>query len=1150
MRPKATYVAPVGVLLLATFSLLALGQTGTTGALTGTTFDASRAVIPGVEVSITNEATGDVRTVVSGETGVYRAPLLPPGSYTVVATLPGFKVSSRSGLRVTVAETTRLDVQLELGNLAETVTVEAEAIMVQQENSALGRVASEVVVKSLPLATRNFTQILGLSPGIVADVTNAGELGRGSGSQATGRVSVHGSRSFDHNYQVDGIDANDFQLSVNGASVGTAVPNPDAIEEFKATTALADASFGRGAGAHVNVITKPGTNEYRGTLFHFFRNEALNANDFFFNSAGQPKPIFRQNQFGGTLGGAIKREKVFFFASYQGMHQKNGVDAGRASGNCSATVSSPPLTNDRSAAALGNMFAGRSGRQGGVSILRDGSNIHPVALRLLQAKNADGTYFLPTPQVIDPTQPFDRQGFSAFSRPCTFEENQVVSNFDILHTQKSKFAVRVFYAKSNQVATFTDANKNILGSEFIGVNRFLVASLAHSFVFSPTTFNEFRIGMYRNSRPITFTQTLGWPDIGVRGTEAMARNDVRFSITGSFNVGGGTDADIPQGNLVIQNHLSHVRAKSTWRFGGTMNRRHNNIRWGSGGMSGSLSFLSFPDFLLGQDGATNESGFSNIFSSSYSKGPGLDRNFRFSESSVYIQHDARVSPRLTLNMGLRYERLENPDDKLGYHFNFDVNRANRNAPASGTLEGWVVPSNFAGAVPAGVTKLDNERGLDGVGENTFAPRFGFALQPLNSSSRLILRGGYGMYYSGSTGQMYWQGLANGPIKINGNRTGLPNAAATFENPFLQPVPNSFPVWSESLYSPSTNLSVAAVSMDHRPARTEQYGLNIQTQFAGNYLLEVGYLGTRGTHMGRARSANQALLASPANPIRGITTNTVANVRNRVPILGYQAPGINQAESSGWSRYDSGELSLTKRMSRGVQFLASYTWSKNLDTSGASAQSAHNTSAGPGDQNDPRQTYGPSELSRARRLVFSYLFDINIFVNRRDALGLLLGGWSISGVTTFQTGRPLTILFTNPNNAYGITNDRAQLAPGCTHDNLVTPGNVKGKLRNYFRSDCFTTPVVIGDDGRATAFGNSGVGIVRGPGQGNMDMALAKRFQGWNDRSGLEFRAEFFNVLNTPQFRDPDLDRSSASFGQIRATSVNPRMMQLALKLTF
>ena len=431
-------------------------QSSTTGALTGIVTDTSQATVPGVTIQLANEASGEVRSTTSNADGSYSFQLVAPGRYLLQAELSGFKTVARSGIRVSVTETTRLDLTLELGTLQETVTVAATSALVQLDNSSLGRVVGAEALSQLPLVNRNYTQILALSPGITSDLTNAGELGRGSGGQTTARTSVNGARANDNNFQIDGVDVTDVWASDIGNTPGAPVPNPDTIQEFKVQTGQADAAFGRNAGASINVITKSGGNTFRGSAFEFFRNEALNANDFFFERNSQPKPIVRQNQFGGTLGGPAIRDKLLFFASYQKTEQTNGL-AAKSSASCSTVVTSPPLTDDRSAGALGALFAGQRGVNGGVAILADGSNVNPVALAVLNQRLPDGSYVLPTPQRIDPSLPFAIRGSSSFSRPCTFDENQYMANVDFLHNNRSHFVFRVFQATSDQFSTFNKA---------------------------------------------------------------------------------------------------------------------------------------------------------------------------------------------------------------------------------------------------------------------------------------------------------------------------------------------------------------------------------------------------------------------------------------------------------------------------------------------------------------------------------------------------------------------------------------------------------------------------------------------------------------------------------------------------------------------
>jgi hypothetical protein len=328
-------------------------------------------------------------------------------------------------------------------------------------------------------------------------------------------------------------------------------------------------------------------------------------------------------------------------------------------------------------------------------------------------------------------------------------------------------------------------------------------------------------------------------------------------------------------------------------------------------------------------------------------------------------------------------------------------------------------------------------------------------------------------------------------------------------------------------------------------------LNIQAELDRNWLLEAGYVGARGTHLQRLRALNQALAASPDHSIRGMTSNTLVNIPLRVPILGIRPDSIRQMEAGGDSWYNDFEASLTKRLSLGFQFLVSYTFSKTLDTDGAEINgiSAANTLTY-GDQSSPSQRRGRASIDRPQRFSASATWDLP-----KPSSGMLrsfLGGWSAAGVAVIQSGTALTITNSNGNNVFGISQDRAQRTGGCAKGQLVTAGTVVAKLNHYFNVGCFTTPPVIGADGVGTGFGNSGVGIVNGPGQANLDLAVSKSVAlvRPNEEWIVQFRAEFFNALNHPQFANPDTSFNSPTFGVISSTSVNSRVVQLAVRFVF
>jgi hypothetical protein len=1146
----ATNILSVAIIcLLVAAPITVLGQTASTGALTGTVTDANKAVVMDAQVKVTNEATGESRIVETHENGSFVVPLLLPGSYRFEVSKAGFKTATRSKVQINVTETARLDAQLELGEISSTVDITAGAELLQTESSALGRVTTRELVANLPLVTRNYTQIVTLSPGIASNVTNATELGRGSGGLTQGNFRAHGASGADNNFQMNGIQINDLQAS-GGFSGGIAIPNPDAIQEFKVQTGLYDATYGRNAGANVNVVTRSGANDFHGALFEYFRNDALNANEFFRNRAGQPKGVLKQNQYGFTLGGPVKKDKLHFFSSFQGTRQVNGVGGGATS-----SFFSPPFTDDRSPAALGRLFGGQTGALGGVAVAANGSNISPQAIALLNLKLPNGQFAIPSPQTIDPAQPFALQGFSSFSVPATFNEDQFIGNLDYLHTSSSKITGRFFFADSSQEQSLPASQLAATAPGFpvLTDNRLWNISVGHTYSFSPRVLNQAEFGFHRIATPTVQDQVFKFTDVGVNAT-GSANDFPAVGVNGSLALGGnGQGLELNQNHFTFQDSVTYIRGRHTFRAGGGITRSQLDLA--DFHFFGGLLFLSWADFLLGLPGGPTAAGgngtpFSNVFLSLDIPGQ-LDREWRLTDANAYLQDDIKLTPSLTVNLGLRYERLANLGDKLGRNSGFDISLANPNPPAGGTVEGFVVSNNFPGTVPAGIKQLDNRYGILGEHQNSFDPRVGFAWQLID---RMILRGGYGMYHTRATGQPFIQLAAAPPFALVRQLQGVPNAPASFANPFGPEL--TFPQFP--LYSPTTQRTISFIDQGYRPPVTQQFSLNLQTSLGRDFLFEVGYVGTRGTHQITNRSLNQALSASPSNPIRGETTNTVANIGRRVPILGFTAPGLSDIDSSASSWYHGLETSLTKRLSKGLQFLAAYTFSHAHSTSGRNTSAAGVTGVF-GDQNNHRANYGRSEFNREHRFVVSYVYQLPGPTRFNTFFDGLLGGWAVAGVTTIQSGLPLTLTGTNSNNAFGITNDRAQLAPGCSYESLTTSGSTHSRLNGYFARDCILRNAagaaiwpVVGSDGRATAFGNSGVGIVYGPDQRNFDLVLIKRtsLNRLRENANLEFRTEFFNAFNTTQFGNPGTNVSAATFGVISTTSVNPRVIQFALKLNF
>ncbi len=536
------------------------------------------------------------------------------------------------------------------------------------------------------------------------------------------------------------------------------------------------------------------------------------------------------------------------------------------------------------------------------------------------------------------------------------------------------------------------------------------------------------------------------------------------------------------------------------------------------------------------------------------------RRWRTLNADAWVQDDWKVSSRLTLNVGFRYEREGDQGDLLGRNTNFNFGLADPNPPPTGTLAGLVLSNNYKGTIPPGVTQIGNNLALNGDGQNTLNPRAGFAYR-LPHTERFVLRGGYGIFHSRVTGQPFLQLITNPPFGDFRQFVGPFNSAATLQTPFAPPptIPAFVPYYPPTAPICSTNpsacgLSTTTFAADFRPPMLQTWNMDLQTQLANNLVLDIGYVGQHGTRLLTSRSLNQAFSASPSNPVRGQTDNTFANIPLRVPIEGWGAfPGIDEIESSGWNHYNDLEVSLNKRFSNGLQFLAAYTFARDLATDIGQTSGANGAIA-VGDQNNPALRYGPDSFIHEHRLVVSYVYELPWFKNSRALLRQTLGGWSVAGVTVVQSGHRLTLLnLENVTNAFGVYYDRAQIAPGCTYSQLLTSGSIGNNLNNYFNKSCLAPPPVIGADGIATGFGDSGIGILTGPPQDNWDISAIKHFPfGFiNEKANLEFRAEFFNTFNHPQFADPQNDYGAANFGQILGPlAVNPRVIQFALKLNF
>jgi hypothetical protein len=1122
----------ISLSLLSILALRAVAQTPGTGAIVGLVSDPSGAIVAKGQVTATNESTGLSREGVTNTEGLFRVSLLSPGRYSLSITTPGFQTHTVRGVNVAVSETTSVDIKLVLAAVAsEHVNVISVPELAQTQSSSLGIVTDEKVINSLPLANRNFTQILALSPGVIVELPNAGALGRN-----TQNVSANGARTTANSFQFNGVDANN--ISENSFSgfppqVGIAIPAPDTIAEFKVQTGMYDAGYGRGAGANVDVISRSGSNSYHGSLWEFFRNDALNANDFFLKRNDQPRPVLKQNQFGGAFGGPIRKNKTFFFGSYQGTRQRNGV------ANVSLqTAFLPPLTDDRSAAALGKMFGGQSGAFGGVAVAPDGSNISPVALNFLNFKFPNGNYAIPTPQTLSPSG----FGQSSFSIPASFREDQFSANIDHSFTSHNQLSGHYFYSYAPITEPFSPFGANVPGWGLQEKDRNHMFVLSDSHVFSPALVNVARFGYMRFNGFSRGDEPIAAADVGM-ATPSGLPEIPGIVVGGLFTIGTAGEPFFSENtnSFIWQDTLSITRGRHSLRIGGEA-KRHQldvNVPFVTDGF---LFFLSFPDFLLGKSATDNASSVSNVFSSTGASGL-FRKDERYTDFSAFIQDDIKLSSRLTVNAGLRYDFFGPPSEINGHLPNFDPSTGDRQVPASGSFSGFLLPGNFHGTLPAGYGRTSGS-GMWNNDYKNFGPRLGFALRLLQQPT-LVLRGGYGLYYSRLSAELAEQVVGAPPFSFTQTLQGAQNGPATFANPYVPPLPptSSFPVFIPR--TPDSALSVAAIGRNLTSPYVQQYDLNLQYEFARDFLWQLGYVGSKGTHLTGCIEFNQAGIATADNPVNGQTTTTLENLTQRLPYSGLAAGRSYICQTSFDSNYNSLQTSLVKRFTHGLNLQASYTWSKNLDyTSGTGGLSSLDLNFLSNDQTNPRQARGLDDFDRTHRFVLSFVYAAPRLTEGPRFAQVALSHWQFSGQAVLQSGIPITAIDSTAGTVYGNLTGFSRAE--CTGANPASSGSVTQRLNGYLNPDAFAAPPVIGD---GTGFGSCGVGILRGPSQQNLDLGIQRDIP-ITEGSTLQFRAEFFNFTNTPKFGQPVNDHSSPAFGVISSTVSNPRIIQFALKYNF
>ena len=1172
-RNLQIFLAPLAAVVL--LAATALTQTPGTGAVSGSVSDPAGKVVVNAEVRAVSASTGVSRSAMTSADGSFELPLLAPGAYAVSVRAAGFAESAPAAVTVTASQWTSLAFRLSVQSVGESVRVTASTQNAQLESSTLGGTVDETAIQSLPLSNRNFTQILGLAAGVVVDLPNATALGSG-----TQNVASDGATPTDNNIQFNGIDANN--LAENSAAVaetdaGTAVPAPDTIEEFRVQTANFDAAYGRGAGANVDLVSKSGGNSFHGSAWEFVRNNIFNANDFFSKLDGQPRPELKHNQFGGAVGGPIRRDRTFFFGSYQGLTEVNGLGVEQH-------PILPLLTSDRSAAALGRQFCpaghldssgkpatGYLTQAGGTQVACDGSNINPVALAILNAKLPSGQFAVPSPQITLPNSGPDASdqvpmGQSTYAIPARFREDQFTVNVDEVLNPRNALAGRFFYSRAPTTEPFSPNAANVPGWGTDELLRNTMFVLADTHTFNSNLVNVARFGYTRFDGSSVLQNPLTAAAIG-EGTPTGATGSTLNApglTVGGFTIGDAGSPSLWQvtNSFIWQDTLALTHRHHNMRFGAEV-KRHQVDQDQAVETDGLLQIGTFDDFLLGESAAQNGSpfGLSNV-SLSIAGGGVFRRNERYNDLAFFAQDDWKLTPRFTLNAGLRYEVFGAPVETDGHLANFDTTiAATGPVPGSGTFSGFTLPSNYTGPLPPGLRRTSFP-GLYQTPLGDVSPRLGFEWQPL-ARPVFVVRGGYGIYYNRHSGNLAEQTLTQPPFALLQFVGGSPNGAATLQNPFVPRVPLStqFPV-----FMPRTPVSTPFIESTNTgllDGLTQEYNLDLEYDLGRGFLFDLAYVGTQSMHRPGQFEFDQALLANPQHPVNGETSNSINNVSARMPIQGV-SQGSLRTDSVFVGNYNALQAGVTRRMAHNFELQASYTWAKNLDeVNGEVGTDVFELQLPTNNQHDLRHSsYGPAGTDRDQRAVVNFVWSTPQLAGAPILARRVLHGWQFSGIAVFQSGIPLSVFDTNAGSVYGLLGGevRAQLSgkPRTTHGSLYSR-----VLNGYLDPNGFTRApeAPFGTSLADQDFGDSGVGIVRGPGQHNVDAAVERSFPIAETGHSFHFRTEFFNVSNTPQFgnpstslgyTDPTLPNPSASstFGKITGTVANPRIIQFAARYQF
>ncbi len=1099
-----------------------------TGSILGTVRDSSGAFVPGAAVTVVNAGTNARTQVRSDDSGNYSTQMLQPGLYKVEAAAPGFKRYLQEGVTLQVQQQARVDITLTVGEVTESVMITSNAALLETTSSTIGKVVDNQRIVNLPLNTRNVYALVFLTPGVSGTVgNNYGEM----------RYSVNGARARMMDTLIDGVSAS--HATVTGFSGISVFPSVDAIEEFKVMGANYPAEYGRSMGSVLNVIFKAGSNQIHGSAYEFLRNSVLDANNFFDNRRGAPLSSFKRSQHGGTFSGPIKRNKTFFMTSYEGLRERRAA----------TTIFTVPTALERAGnfsrtfAANGNLiqvynpFSTRSNGTGG--FVRDplAGNLIPLDRMDPVAVNALKYFPLPnTPGNATTNQNnFANQG----SAGTNLDQWDVRIDHNI--TERQRFFARYSRRFTESVpAAFFPKETTIAEGRVIESDSVHGAVADYTNTISPTMIFNARLGLARTlyvyaNQGLGFSpSTLGFP----KSIDQILDVQMfpRIAPSGYVSLGGnGNRYNAFNSNTALAN-LTKISGKHTMKAGFEGRLHRVNVaefdNQGVFGFSATMTQGPNPNAAS----ATAGNSLASMLFGTGSSGNNLIQNFKnVSTQNYYVawyfQDDWRITNKLTLNLGVRYD-FDTPRTER-------FNRTNYFDPAIASPLG---NGARGGLVFVGVNGADRHQYIWDL--NNFAPRIGLAYQV---DRKTVLRAGYGNVY----GQSHQ--AAHGTIGTTGWR--LDNLwvnsldGVTPYNLLRDPYPSGFrplPGAADGLLT-GTGGDLEAVIRETPSPLAMQWNFTLQRELPGQMVLESAYVGTRGLQLHSGVALNQLTPDKLAlgsqlnqlvdNPFFGkissgaLAAQKVSRGQLLRPFPQFAAIGIvNVAGAS--SSYHSWQSTISKRFSKGLTFEGSYTWSKLIEN-GTSHQNSYDILA----------SRGLSDLDIAHRLVFSWVYQLPFGRGRQFGSGVnrltdtLLGGWQVNGFANFQNGTPLSISASNTAGLFG-SNTR----PNNNGTSAKLSGKVDERLNAYFDRSVFSQPAPF-------TFGNLGVRLpdVRNDGVRNFDISLFKDFK-IVERLRVQLRSEFLNAFNTPRFGSPNTSVTSSSFGVISSQANAPRQIQFGLKI--